>query len=174
MPVASATETETWQVWYPPHWQEVYDLLTRDEMLARANASGYPATIPNLKFWLRTGLLPKPVRRWHAGRIRPTFPCWYPELIGRLRLLQSQGLTTKELKPRLRAFAGELIYARFSYDGMPPHILSEGLIPTELIDAIRAHGIDLDAVTGTPQQSADLIYRDVTGGEHHYKIALPF
>lgn len=175
MPVANAPETKTWQDWYPAGKLEIFDLLSRDEMLEAANAAGCSATVSNLNFWFRTGVLPKPVRRRHSGRIRPTFPEWYPRLVCYLRQLQEEGLTSGEIRQRLRAWGAELVAERIAmgaYDGSPPPTMPSTLLPPGMVEAIRTHARDLEMTTGFPQQSAKIIFRDVTGGEHPYLIDL--
>ena len=175
MPVANAPETETWQDWCPAGKLEIFDLLSRDEMLEEANAAGCSATVSNLNFWFRTGVLPKPVRRRHAGRVRATFPQWYPQLICRLRQLQGLGVESKDIAQRLRVWGEELVAERIAmgaYDGSAPPAMPETFLPPEAIEAFRRKADDIEIATGFPQQSVDIVFRDVTGGEHHYHVAL--
>jgi len=99
----------TWRdsAWFAPGAPEPF-LLTRDEVLARVAALHLDATERDLRFWEAEGILPRPVRRRHAGATRALYPAWFVDLIYKLRDLQLAGLSLKELPSRLQAEARRL------------------------------------------------------------------
>ena len=99
----------TWRDWMPAGAPEPEELLTRDELLARLKAWRVDATEADLRFWEYSGVLPRPIRRWHNGAVRALYPDWFPHLVRELRRLQRrEGLTLGEIATRL------LVHARIS------------------------------------------------------------
>jgi len=97
---------ETWRDWLPRDAEEprVETLLTREALRAQLarRRSAVPETA--LRSWERVGVLPHPVRQWHAGSVRALYPPWYVDLVRQLRRLQRDGYPLAAIGGELRAY----------------------------------------------------------------------
>ena len=98
------TNQETWRDWLGPDEPEPSVLYSRDEIVAMANAMRMPKPIKpgDLRLWEQLGLLPRGIRRGHQGAARNVYPDWTAILAREIRLLQHEGYSLEEIKPRLR------------------------------------------------------------------------
>lgn len=121
------TNTETWKDWLGPDEPEPDQLFTRQEIADHANAligsMGKHVRAGDLRLWEQLGILPRGIRRGHQGAARNLYPDWTADLVQQIRLLQNQGYSLEEIKPRIRA------HARL--------VLGYGRTPLD--DEIRAH-----------------------------------
>ncbi len=95
---------ETWVDWMPEGAPEP-GLLTRDELLEMLRTRGVDLSPSTLDFYRRSGVIPRPVRRWYAGQTRPVYPEWLVGAITHLRTLQEQGRALQDIEPYMRAWA---------------------------------------------------------------------
>jgi len=102
---ATKGNTATWRDWLPKGAPAPDDLLTREEVLDRLRSWGVEATAADLRYWEYEGILPRAVRRQHAGAVRAVYPAWFPHMVRRLRDLQAEGATLNEIAPQLRIHA---------------------------------------------------------------------
>lgn len=82
----------------PPH------LLMRPEVLERVRDLGAEVDTVTLRHWEFEGLLPRPTRHWDQTiKGRPAYyPAWVIPLIFIVRELQRDGLSLREIVPRVR------------------------------------------------------------------------
>ena len=109
MPTAETptTNQETWRDWLGPDEPEPDVLYSRDEIVAMANAMRMqkPVKPGDLRLWEQLGILPRGIRRGHQGAARNVYPGWAATLARQVRLLQHQGHSLEEIKPRVRTHA---------------------------------------------------------------------
>jgi DNA-binding transcriptional MerR regulator len=101
------TNQETWRDWLGPGEPEPGDLYSRDEIVKIANATRIrkPVKPGDLRLWEQLGILPRGIRRGHQGAARNVYPGWTANLAQQVRLLQDQGYSLEEIKPRVRTYA---------------------------------------------------------------------
>ena len=103
------TVKETWKDWLGPDEPEPDQLFTRQEIADRANtligSMGKHVRAGDLRLWEQLGILPRGIRRGHQGAARNLYPDWTADLVQQIRLLQNQGYSLEEIKPRIRAHA---------------------------------------------------------------------
>ncbi len=70
---------QTWLQWLPEGVPPPSDdeLIDRDELLRRVKEEdGQDIPPRTLRFWEALGIVPGPVRKWHAGATRALYPWW--------------------------------------------------------------------------------------------------
>jgi DNA-binding transcriptional MerR regulator len=110
MPTAETptTNQETWLDWQP-EGAPLPQLLSHDELLSLLHSRGNDVSPYTLEHYRRNGILPRPVRRQHAGKVRPVYPIWFVPAIETLKELQGLGWTLDEIKPHLKAQARTVV-----------------------------------------------------------------
>jgi DNA-binding transcriptional MerR regulator len=103
--VSTRPKRTTWRDWLPPGAPEPARLLTRDEVVRWLGEAGVAVTANDLRFWEQEGVLPHPVRQGHRGATRAVYPDWIVPLVERLRELQGQGKSLREIARVLRPSA---------------------------------------------------------------------
>jgi len=83
---------------YPPD-----GLYSREEVLGSLQDRGVDVNEVTLVFWEKSGILPRPVRRWRDGAPRALYPPWAVDAIVHLRVLQAQGRTLEQIRPLMQA-----------------------------------------------------------------------
>jgi len=104
-----ATEDD-WRVWQAEDAPDP-PLLTRTEVLAlveRWKVVQPPVDERTLRYWEKQGLVPRPMRSYHAGATRSRYPSWVADLIAIIRLEQRAGRKLAELGPMVRQQAHRL------------------------------------------------------------------
>jgi hypothetical protein len=108
-----AREWQTWRDWLPNDAPEEIrnpdQLVTREEIAARLDAIGVTATPDDLRYWEKTGILPRGVRQRHLGATRSVYPTWYVFLAWGLREFQAEGVSLKQASQRLRELFDEAL-----------------------------------------------------------------
>ena len=95
---------ESWIDWMPPG-SPIPELLSHDELLKALHDRGVDVSPVALEHWRKSGVLPRPVRRWHNGAVRPVYPAWLIGAITHLRQLQEAGKSLEEIAPIMRSWA---------------------------------------------------------------------
>jgi len=100
------TNQETWRDWLGPDEPDPDELLTRDEIVQRANGwllrGRKIITARDLRLWEQLGILPRGIRRGHKGASRNLYPGWMVALARDIREMQHQGLSLDAIRPRIR------------------------------------------------------------------------
>ncbi len=109
--VATAEKTkaarESWLDWVPEEGREdalldAQPLLTRDELVTELRRGGDDISPRNIIHWQAVGVIPYPERRYYKGATRALYPQWAVNTIHRLKDLQDQGYSLREIGPILR------------------------------------------------------------------------
>ena len=95
---------ETWRdpPWSRPDDPEPEHLVTREELLAQLRWDGYPVADRTLRSWQQSGLVPRPVRRWHEGRPAALYPAWVEDLVLFALALKAGGTPIDEVREVVR------------------------------------------------------------------------
>src|SRR4051794_17405494 len=94
---------ETWEDWLPEGAPAPDQFLTRDELVDRLRRYGIDVDARDLRFWERSGVLPRPVKRRYNGATWALYPDWssrpngYLHLIRRVRQLQAEGYKLQQI-----------------------------------------------------------------------------
>lgn len=106
MPAEAPTKPkrETWLDLLPDGALEPF-LVTRDEVIGSLKDLGVDVNEVTLVFWEKSGVLPRPVRRWHAGAPHAMYPSYAIDAIEHLRQLQAAGRTLEQITPLMRMWA---------------------------------------------------------------------
>ncbi|MDQ3540812.1 MAG: hypothetical protein M3440_09005, partial [Chloroflexota bacterium] len=72
---AELDPTTSWRDWMPEGAPDP-PLLSHDELIQELRNRGVEVTAATLEHWRRNGVVPRPVRRHHNGKTRPTYPSW--------------------------------------------------------------------------------------------------
>ncbi len=80
-------------------------MISREELLGTLQARGVDVNDITIVFWEKSGTLPRPVRRWHAGAPRAMYPVYAIDAIEHLRQLQAAGHTLEQIAPVMRTWA---------------------------------------------------------------------
>jgi DNA-binding transcriptional MerR regulator len=101
---------ETWKDWLSPDEPEPEILLTRQEIVDRANKiiaapPLKPVKPSDLQLWEKIGVLPRGIRRRRGDAQYALYPEWHAYMIRQVRQLQREGYSLDEIKPRIRAYA---------------------------------------------------------------------
>jgi DNA-binding transcriptional MerR regulator len=110
MTAATAHKRETWldrMQELQPGSEEPRIIFSRDRFLQELARRGMSVDEATLRFWEQNDVLPRPIRKWdpEAKARRAYYPTWLLPLVLVLRELQKDGLTLKEIKPRLERIA---------------------------------------------------------------------
>ncbi len=110
MPTQAATKPkrETWLDLLPDDAPEP-SLITRDELIGTLKDRGVDINEVTLVYWEKSGVLPRPVRRWNTGAPRAMYPIYAIDTISYLRGLQAEGRTLDQIAPLVRAWALNVI-----------------------------------------------------------------
>jgi DNA-binding transcriptional MerR regulator len=105
MPTTAKEHRTTWFDDVPDYWRDmpVEGLYTREDVLGSLQDRGVNVNEVTLVFWEKTGILPRPVRRWRDGAPRALYPPWAVDAILHLRNLQAQGRTLDQIAPLMTA-----------------------------------------------------------------------
>ncbi len=141
---------ETWVDWMPPG-SPMPELLSHDELLKALHDRGVDVSPVALEHWRKSGVLPRPVRRWHDGATRPVYPIWLVGAITHLRQLQEAGKSLEEITPIMRSWAASTVSWR---DPL-----------AEPIAAVRAAVLDLARIAGPNAASATITLHTQDGTE---------
>ncbi len=95
---------ETWVDWMPEGAPEP-ELRSHDELIHELHERGIDITPTTLEYWRRKGILPRPVRRRHAGATRPVYPEWFVPAIEHLKKLQAAGKSLNDICPLMQSWA---------------------------------------------------------------------
>lgn len=111
---------ETWKDWLGPDAPEPDELFTRQEIVEKANEVARPPGVKpvkagDLQLWEKIGILPHSIRRRRGDAQYALYPEWHAALARRVRQLQREGYSLDEIRPRIRAFARNLLW----YDQHP-------------------------------------------------------
>lgn len=98
-----AARRQTWRDFMPVD-APMPALLSHDELLEALRERGIDLPSSTLEYYRQQGILPRPIRRRHGGATRPVYPEWMIEAIEYLRMLQDQGLSLEEIKPRMHVW----------------------------------------------------------------------
>ncbi|MDP9363481.1 MAG: hypothetical protein M3Q10_04495 [Chloroflexota bacterium] len=104
----SATKPKRW-TWFdhrPADWPppDPADLLDRQELLEELRDRGVEVDDVALVFWEKSGVLPRPMRRWRDGAPRALYPRHAIDAVAHLRQLQAAGRSLDEIAPIMRAW----------------------------------------------------------------------
>ena len=147
-------QLETWLEWFPDSEPE----LTFDELDKHIRATGVePVTASTLRSWQLTGLVPYPIRRRHGNAQYALYPRPAVDVIERIRTLQQDGLSLKQIKPLARGMAATRT------DPDPLNIRST------LIDAARAQ----EDIRRVPITQVTVTFSDSAGVETAYQYRVP-
>ncbi len=80
-------------------------LITRDELIGALRERGVDVNEVTLVYWEREGILPRPIRRRHAGAPRALYPVYAINAVEHLRQLQDAGRTLDQIAPLMRTWA---------------------------------------------------------------------
>ena len=99
MPTTAKENRATWFDDVPDYLRDmpVEGLYTREDVLGSLQDRGVDVNEVTLVFWEKTGILPRPVRRWRDGAPRALYPPWAVDAIAHLRALQAQGRTLDQI-----------------------------------------------------------------------------
>jgi hypothetical protein len=170
---------ETWRDWLPPGAPEPERVLTRAEVLEHLARWRVDATENDLRYWEYVGVLPRPVRRWHNGAVRATYPDWFPHLVRRVRAWQRLGASLDLIRPRVRAYArislglsddpidAEIRQARPTADG--PEDLS---IPPEIMPTLERLAAWHARLSGIDTERIEVRVVDVQGNWTSYPLLI--
>ncbi len=102
---------ETWLDWMPPGMTAPppEELLTRAELLAEVRDAGLDITPRTFRSWEALGILPRPVRRWHRGAVRATYPRWLLHLVAVAHARRRDHWPAPKIAADVRARTGEAI-----------------------------------------------------------------
>lgn len=104
MPDESPPPTkQTWADWAEANGLPYAPLVTRGALLARLARMGLDVSEPALRAWERDGLLPQPIKQWHDGATRATYPKWAFNSLLLFRILKNEGYPLQDVARRVRA-----------------------------------------------------------------------
>jgi hypothetical protein len=113
MTTAAPDQRETWRDWLPVDAPDAIrhpdQLVTREEITTRLGAVGVTATPDDLRYWEKTGILPRGVRQRHLGATRSVYPTWFVFLVWGIREFQAEGLSLKQASERVRKLFDEAL-----------------------------------------------------------------
>jgi DNA-binding transcriptional MerR regulator len=97
---------ETWLDGLPDRLREMPAdaLFTREEILDMLRDRSVDVNEVTLVFWEKSGILPRPLRRWRDGAPRALYPPWAVDAIAHLRDLQGQGRTLEQIAPLMQSW----------------------------------------------------------------------
>ena len=93
---------EDWTDWWPDEPTDVDELLTRQELVERAQAEGIDVTAQDVANWQAKGIVPRGLPHRIGRVVEMRYPPRYVELLRSVRGMQQSGLTLAELSPFLR------------------------------------------------------------------------
>ncbi len=93
---------ETWRDWLP---KDVADppLVTRAELIRDLDERRADVAERTLRTWENLGIVPRPVRRMHAGTVQALYPDWFVHLVIFIRGLRAQNHSLQQIRPNGRA-----------------------------------------------------------------------
>ncbi len=100
----SKPKGQTWVDWMPPGSPEPF-LLTRSELLQELADQGISISFRSLENWQAKGVIPRPVRRRHAGSTQAMYPTWIIGAIKHLKYAQDRGMALEKIAPLMRSWA---------------------------------------------------------------------
>ena len=125
----------TWRDWAPDA-PEPAELLTREELLDRLDATGTLVTANQLRYWQAAGLVPYPIKRRRGQAVYGYYPPWMIEFIRSLRDLQARKFEQPVTPAGMRARAAHFVDGDRSggllVGGVPPELHLVGGFPPEL------------------------------------------
>jgi DNA-binding transcriptional MerR regulator len=95
------TSQETWLDWLPNAELQ----LTREELLEELNRRGTEVTEPQLVYWERQHVIPRPIRKHRDGVPRALYPTAAIEIIEQLRGMQDAGHSLRTIGSAMRRHA---------------------------------------------------------------------
>lgn len=105
MTAIAETNRETWEDWIDPaQYPALHQLVTRDELVKRANTFGAKKVTANdLRYWENIGVIPKSIKKRHEGATRAVYPTWMLLVVMMLRSMQEAGSSLDEVRDAIRA-----------------------------------------------------------------------
>lgn len=101
-PTMTRPKREDWTDWWPDEPTDPDQLLTRQQLVERAQAEGIDVTAQDIANWILRGHLPAG-RLVRSGRaLQARFPARYVDLLRATRAMQASGFKLNEVGPRLR------------------------------------------------------------------------
>ena len=78
-----APPKETWLDWIPDGYPvpPEDEWIGRDDLLAQVRSRGLSLSPRTLGLWEASGIVPRPVRRWHNGATRALYPPWAAQMV---------------------------------------------------------------------------------------------
>ena len=100
--VEEKASRETWRDWLP---KEVADppLVTRAALVRDLDERRADVAERTLRTWENLGIVPRPVRRMHAGTVQALYPDWFVHLVIFIRGLRAQNHPLQQIRPNGRA-----------------------------------------------------------------------
>jgi DNA-binding transcriptional MerR regulator len=156
---AELDPTTSWRDWMPEDAPDP-PLLSHDELIQELRNRGVEVTAATLEHWRRNGVVPRPVRRHHNGKTRPTYPSWIVPAVAHLRQLQESGRTLEEIAPVMRAWA----HSSVAWDDPLAGVLAEA----------RAALINLAAATQPDAVTITVTMTNAAGDPlHSHEVRIP-
>jgi hypothetical protein len=142
---------DTWKKWQAPGAPQVR-LYSRAELLAELERYHVHPSVSesDLRYWEYWGVLPRPVRQKHKGKVVATYPLWMITLVRGVRDLQAAGKTLGEMRPLLQDEA-----LRISAPSANSRMLTVGLPPVSRVhERVPLHPERLHTLTHTQRDTA--------------------
>jgi hypothetical protein len=98
------SKRETWLDWQPPDAPEPEQLLTKGQLLDELRKMGEHIPERTLNHWQSLGMIPRPVRRWHAGKPASFYAEWVVEAVVRARDMRRDGSRPADIGRSLRSW----------------------------------------------------------------------
>jgi hypothetical protein len=165
---ATKPKKGTWKDWLPPGAPEPDVLLTRAQFLDRINQRGFDVSEGDIRFWEQRGILPGSVVRWdpEAKAPRAYYPYWMIAPVILLREFQLDGMSLRDIAPRLRIVAEQAIQvSKDGHDDNDQRFMRVVFFEFQktLEEAIIAQARRFERLTGDPVNRIELIAYDKCG-----------
>ena len=99
--MGTGAKRETWREWVPDAADQV--LITRAELLAKAERLGLKLDYSTLRYWEAEGVVPSPVRTKNG--LPGQYAWWIIDLVYQVRRMQDDGLALDSIRDRVRYHA---------------------------------------------------------------------
>jgi hypothetical protein len=92
---------ETWADWFTIPIPDA-ELVTRQDILARAKAEGFDVPEGSLVYWEKQGILPRAIRKWRDGKPAALYPRHAVNAVITVPIMQQQRASLAEIRETIR------------------------------------------------------------------------
>ncbi len=92
------------QTWFDvmPDGLPMPELLSHAELLEELHRRDIDVQRYTLEYYRRNNIIPRPIRRQHAGAVRPVYPHWYVSVIEQIKRWQAQGKSLDDIREAIQ------------------------------------------------------------------------